>query len=95
MQVKGRNEVSTQKARRSAPSPCSTACLTQDHKSWGECVRSKGLQLSPHVNDQYATRQKAWDKELDNYDSARRQGLEPRSTKQWAVDQALKEADSG
>ncbi len=74
---------------------CSTVCPTRDHKSWGECVRSKGLQLSPAVNGDYGTRQKAWDKELDNYESARRQGLEPRSTKQWATDQALKEADSG
>lgn len=73
---------------------CSSSCLTKDHENWGECVRSKGLQLSPAVNGDYGTRQKAWDKELDNYESACRQGLEPRSTKQWATDQALKEADS-
>jgi hypothetical protein len=73
---------------------CATSCLTQDHSTWGECVRSKGLHLSPAVNSDYGTRQKAWDKELDNYESARRQGLEPRSTKQWAVDQAMKEAEA-
>lgn len=58
-------------------------------------MRSKNLQLSPAVNDAYGTRQKAWDKELDNYQSAVSQGLEPRSTKQWATDQAIKEAESG
>lgn len=73
---------------------CSTACSTQDHRSWGECVRSKGLQLSPAVNDQYGTRQRAWDRELDNYQSAVRQGLEPAGTKQRHIDAAFKEADS-
>lgn len=73
---------------------CSSACATQDHKTWGECVRSKGLQLSPAVNDSYATRQRGWDRELDNYDSARRQGLNPAGTKQHHVDAAMKEADA-
>lgn len=73
---------------------CSTACPTQDHKSWGECVRSKGLQLSPAINDQYGTRQRAWDRELDNYQSAVSQGLEPAGTKQRHIDAALKEADA-
>ena len=73
---------------------CSSSCLTKDHGSWGECVRSKGLQLSPAVNDQYATRQKSWDRELDGYASAVRQGLQPKGTKQHHVDAAFKEADS-
>lgn len=73
---------------------CSTACPTQDHKSWGECVRSKGLQLSPHVNGEYAVRQKAWDSELDHYASAVRQGLSPAGTKRHQVDAAIKEADA-
>ena len=74
---------------------CSSACATQDHRTWGECVRSKGLQLSPAVNDSYATRQRGWDRELDNYNSARRQGLNPAGTKQHHVDAALKEAEHG
>lgn len=74
---------------------CSSSCLTKDHASFGECLRAKGIQLSPQVSDGYSTRQKAWDRELDSYDSARRQGLEPRSTKQSAVDQAFKEAEHG
>lgn len=73
---------------------CTTACSTQDHRTWGECVRSKGLQISPHINDNYGTRQKAWDRELDNYESAVRQGLSPAGTKQHHVDAAIKEADA-
>jgi len=73
-------------------SNCSSSCLKKDHETWGECVRSKGLQLSPAVNDSYSTKQKAWDRELDNYESARRQGLDPAGTKQHHIDAAFKEA---
>lgn len=73
---------------------CSSACLTRDHYSWGECVRGKGIQLSPHVNDDYGTRQKAWDSELDHFESAVRQGVNPASTKRSVVDAALKEAEA-
>src|SRR5215475_10308837 len=79
----------------SAGGRCSSSCPTKDHKSWGECVRSKGLQLSPAINDSYGTRQKTWDKELDSYESAVRQGLEPAGTKQKHIDAAIREADSG
>ena len=74
---------------------CSSSCLTKDHKTFGECLRAKNLQLSPHVNDSYATRQNAWDRELDGYESAVRQGLNPAGTKQHHVDAAFKEAESG
>lgn len=75
-------------------SKCSSGCPTQDHKSWGECLRSKNLKLSPAINDQYGTRQRAWDKELDNYESAVRQGVNPAGTKQHHVDAAMKEAEA-
>lgn len=58
-------------------------------------MRSKGLQLSPAVNDSYGTRQRAWDRELDNYESASRQGLTPAGTKQHHIDAAVKAAESG
>lgn len=74
---------------------CSSSCPTKDHQSFGECLRSKNLQLSPAVNDAYGTRQKAWDRELDNYGSAVRQGLNPAGTKQHHVDAAIKEAENG
>lgn len=73
---------------------CSSACLTRDHRSWGECVRSKGIQTSPAINDTYATRQRAWDNELNSYESATRQGLTPAGTKQHHVDAAMKAAES-
>lgn len=68
---------------------CTSGCSTGGHKSWGECMRAKGLQVSPAVNDSYGTRQKAWDKELDSYESAQRQGVRPRGTKQHLINEAM------
>lgn len=73
---------------------CSSACSTKDHKSFGECMRAKSLQLSPAINDSYGSRQKSWDRELDSYDKARSDGLEPRGTKQHHVDAAYREAEA-
>ena len=73
---------------------CSSTCPTKDHASFGECIRAKGLHLSPAVNDGYSTRQNSWDSELNLYESAVRQGLEPPSTKRAAVEKTIKEAES-
>lgn len=73
---------------------CSSACATQDHRTFGECLRAKNLQLSPHVNDLYATKQVAWDAELNHYRKAVSDGLQPESTKRWAVDKAIKQAEA-
>jgi hypothetical protein len=72
---------------------CSGTCPTRDHRSYGECLRAKGIQLSPAVSDSYGSRQKKWDRELDGYESAVRQGLEPAGTKQHHVDAAFREAE--
>ena len=69
---------------------CSAACLTKDHKTFGECMRSKRLNLAPNLSD--TVTQKRWDKELDSYESARRQGIEPAGTKQHQIDAAMREA---
>jgi len=74
---------------------CSGTCATRDHTSYGECLRAKGIQLSPHVNGDYGSRQKTWDKDLDHYESATRQGLQPVGTQRWQVDKAMKEAENG
>jgi hypothetical protein len=74
---------------------CSITCATRDHRSYGECLRDKGIQLSPHVNGEYGKKQKTWDKDLDHYESATRQGLQPDGTQRWQVDKALKEAENG
>ena len=52
-------------------------------------MRAKGLQLSPAVNGEYSAKQKAWDRELGSYESAVRQGVQPRGTKQRLIDEAM------
>jgi hypothetical protein len=74
---------------------CASSCITRDHKSYGECLRAKSLQVSPSVNDAYGSKQKKWDKDLDHYESAVRQGLHPTGTQRHQVDAAIKEAENG
>lgn len=81
-------------ARRKKGANCSSSCLTKNHSTYGECIRAKGLQISPHVNDSYHSGQSQWDKDLDHYESATRQGLQPEGTQRWQVDKAIREADS-
>ena len=74
---------------------CSSSCLTKDHKTFGECLRAKNLHLSPHVNGEYAVKQKQWDKDLDHYERAVSDGLQPAGTQRHQVDAAIREAESG
>ena len=67
--------------QRSENSNCSSGCRTQDHASWGECIRSKSLRLSHDGKIENIDAQRAWDKELDSYRSAVSQGIEPESTR--------------
>lgn len=77
-------------------SPCSSGCPTQDHASWGECVRSKRQMIgfASSVNGADKTRDKLWDKELDMYAAARKVGIQPDGTGtkkiQFAMDQSEK-----
>lgn len=71
--------------------PCSSSCKTQDHASWGECVRSKGVNIGPNLMATGA--QKKWDSELENYRKARAQGVQPDGTTQAKIDYAMKKSD--
>lgn len=82
-------------APRSAGSNCSATCVTKDHITYGECLRAKNLQLSPQLNEVYGSKQKKWDRDLDHYDSAIRQGLSPEGTQRHQVDAAFREAENG
>lgn len=71
---------------------CSSSCLTGGHKTWGECIRSKGIQLNPNLSDTGAS--KKWDNELSSYRDARSQGVQPSGTTQAKVDEAMRISDS-
>jgi len=66
---------------------CSSACPTQDHKTFGECMRAKNLQLNPNLSNTGAS--KAWDAELSAYRDARAQGIQPSGTTMAKVREAV------
>jgi hypothetical protein len=67
---------------------CSSRCETKDHYTFGECVQSKGIQMSCRQGNGVA-----WQKELDLYASAVGQGIQPDGTTTKAVRQALDISD--
>lgn len=74
---------------------CSSSCRTQDHATYGECLRSKNLRTAymQEWKGKDATRQKKADKALDAYESARRQGMQPASTRLADVQAAVQISD--
>lgn len=70
---------------------CSSSCPTQDHATYGECLRSKNIKTA-YMQDwkgRDATAQKKADKALDKYEQARRNGIQPKSTRPADVERAV------
>ena len=62
-------------------SMCSSGCPTQDHASWGECMRSKNLRTGVVQDSQsYKQGNRFWT-EVKEYRAARAQGIQPKSSK--------------
>jgi hypothetical protein len=61
---------------------CSSGCLTQDHKTYGECLRAKNTRVAycNSASGRDYTSQKRADQELDLYASAVKQGHDPENT---------------
>ena len=67
-------------------SNCRSGCPTQDHANWGECARSANLSVR---NTVVSSEIKNTDKELSAYREARKQGIQPRSTKMHDIKGAV------
>ena len=65
-------------------SNCRSGCKTQDHESYSDCLQEANFGFTGC----FPTR-RGWDKELDSYYSAVRQGVEPISTKKKDIDAAM------
>lgn len=76
-------------------SHCTTGCRTQDHQSYGECLKDKGVKtyLAAPSKGLDGTTQKKWDKELSAYRGARRQGIQPDGTSMRHVENAVKASE--
>ena len=71
---------------------CSSSCLTKDHKTFGECMRAKNLNLNPNLSDTGAS--KAWDRELEDYRDAYSQGIRPHGTTRAKIDEAVRTSEA-
>lgn len=65
---------------------CSSACVTRDHRTFGECMRAKSLQVKPNLSNTQAV--KNHDAELQAYRNARAQGIQPAGTTMAKVREA-------
>lgn len=75
-------------------SNCTSGCKTQDHASYGECLRSKSMAvmgLESTGNDY--TKDLKMHRENAAYKAARAEGLQPQAPTQKAVDAARRKAD--
>lgn len=75
---------------------CSSACVTRDHATMGECLRAKGVRVAyaDSANGRDYSKQKKWDADLDAYKEARAQGIQPAGTSREAVDRAVRLSDA-
>lgn len=76
-------------------SNCSSSCATQDHATFGECVRAKSLRVAycQSADGKDYTKQKRWDRELNAYEDARAEGIQPSGTSMAKIQQAKDASD--
>lgn len=69
---------------------CRAGCPTQDHASYGECLRSAGVRVAyaNSTNGWDYTKQKKWQNELDAYKAVKKEGIQPKTTSLRDIDQA-------
>ena len=70
---------------------CTSSCETQDHRSYGACLKDKGIKtylLQPHKGID-AEKDKRFNRELDAYEAALRQGVQPEGTSMAKIEKAM------
>lgn len=71
---------------------CSSSCPTPGaHRTWGECIRAKGIQVGDLKGHDV---NKRGETDLQAYASARRQGIQPSGIERSAVDRAVRISES-
>lgn len=71
---------------------CASSCRTQDHPTYGACLRAKNLRTNA-LDGETLTAQKTADKTLDDYAKARSYGIQPASTRTHDVQAAMRVSD--
>jgi len=74
---------------------CRTGCKTKDHASYAECLADAGIGtfLVRASKGEDGTAQKKWDRELESYHRARKEGMQPDGTTQKKIDEARRLSD--
>lgn len=75
---------------------CRCTWVTEPHKTFGQCARSKNIKVAycrSSVNGGDYSEQKKWDRELDAYSAARREGIQPDSTNMKDIQRAVSLSD--
>ena len=75
---------------------CRSGCKTKDHASYAHCLQEAGVrtyQVRASMG-QDGTGQKRWDRELESYHQARKEGMQPDGTTQKKIDQARRASDA-
>lgn len=74
---------------------CRTGCKTKDHATYAECLLDAGIgtYLVRVSKGEDGTAQKKWDRELDSYKAARKEGMQPDGTTQKKIDEARRLSD--
>jgi hypothetical protein len=71
-------------------SVCRSGCNTKDHASYAECLRAARVGIAAGESAPASiARGRAWEKELTSYAEARKQGIQPASTKQKDINAAV------
>jgi hypothetical protein len=75
---------------------CASSCKTQNHASYGQCLRYQGLAVtglestSPSFTRE---RSRKFDAELVAYEAATKEGIQPDSVSMAAIDKARRASD--
>jgi len=75
----------------SGMSNCRSGCKTQDHANWGECARAANFSITDPLANAVS---KQANLELNAYREARKQGIQPRSTKMHDIKAAVMASDT-
>lgn len=73
---------------------CRTGCPTQDHANWGDCVRASNIQMNAgDASSNKAMSKSKWNGELDAYQAARDQGIQPAGTRMGQIQAAVEASE--
>lgn len=75
---------------------CRAGCKTKDHETYAECLQDAGIRtylVRASMNED-GTAQKKWDRELESYRLARKEGIRPDGTTTRKIDEAKRLSDT-